>query len=85
MSPRGPVIIDWMTARHGNPHADVARTLLILHYYLYFIPTDQHVAFNSFIDRYLTRYLELQNSSLEEVKARACTHCCSTAEREFTP
>jgi aminoglycoside phosphotransferase (APT) family kinase protein len=69
MSPRGPVIIDWMTARHGNPHADVARTLLILRYYLYFIPTDQHVAFNSFIDRYLARYVKLQNSSLKEVEA----------------
>jgi Ser/Thr protein kinase RdoA (MazF antagonist) len=26
----GPVIIDWMTAGHGNPAADVARTVLML-------------------------------------------------------
>lgn len=69
MSPRGPVIIDWMTARHGNPHADVVRTLLILHYYLYVIPTDQHMVFNSFIDRYLARYIEIRDSSLGEVEA----------------
>ncbi len=27
---KGPVIIDWMTAGHGNPAADVARTVLML-------------------------------------------------------
>jgi len=26
---RGPLVIDWMTARRGNPIADVARTLLL--------------------------------------------------------
>ena len=26
----GPVILDWMTAGHGNPDADVARTVLML-------------------------------------------------------
>lgn len=26
---RGPVVIDWMTATHGNPAADVARTILL--------------------------------------------------------
>ncbi len=30
MSPRGPVIIDWSTATHGNPIADVANTSLLL-------------------------------------------------------
>jgi aminoglycoside phosphotransferase (APT) family kinase protein len=30
LSPRGPVVIDWMTAKRGNPLADVARTSLIL-------------------------------------------------------
>ncbi len=30
MSPRGPVIIDWATATHGNPIADVATTSLLL-------------------------------------------------------
>jgi aminoglycoside phosphotransferase (APT) family kinase protein len=30
ISPRGPVVIDWMTARSGSPWADVARTSLLL-------------------------------------------------------
>jgi uncharacterized protein (TIGR02172 family) len=29
LSPRGPVVIDWMTACHGNALADVARTVLL--------------------------------------------------------
>lgn len=29
MTPRGPVAIDWMTARRGHPLADVARTVLL--------------------------------------------------------
>lgn len=30
MSTRGPIIIDWNDATMGNPHADIARTLLLL-------------------------------------------------------
>jgi Ser/Thr protein kinase RdoA (MazF antagonist) len=30
LAPRGPVVIDWMTATHGNPIADVTRTVLML-------------------------------------------------------
>lgn len=30
LSPRGPVVLDWMTALRGHPLADVARTSLIL-------------------------------------------------------
>ena len=30
MSPRGPIIIDWMDAGRGNPLADVAKTSLVL-------------------------------------------------------
>jgi aminoglycoside phosphotransferase (APT) family kinase protein len=29
LSARGPIVIDWMTATHGNPAADVARTVLL--------------------------------------------------------
>jgi uncharacterized protein (TIGR02172 family) len=29
LSPRGPIVIDWMTACHGNAVADVARTVLM--------------------------------------------------------
>jgi hypothetical protein len=30
MTQHGPVIIDWMTAKHGNAMADVARTALLI-------------------------------------------------------
>jgi aminoglycoside phosphotransferase (APT) family kinase protein len=30
LTPGGPLIIDWVTAGHGNPDADVARTVLLL-------------------------------------------------------
>jgi uncharacterized protein (TIGR02172 family) len=30
ISDRGPIIIDWMTAKRGNPLADVARTALLI-------------------------------------------------------
>ena len=30
LSPRGPVVLDWASARHGNPLADVARTCVLL-------------------------------------------------------
>jgi uncharacterized protein (TIGR02172 family) len=30
LSPRGPVVLDWGSARHGNPLADVARTYVLL-------------------------------------------------------
>jgi uncharacterized protein (TIGR02172 family) len=29
MSSQGPIVIDWVDATEGNPHADVARTLLL--------------------------------------------------------
>jgi uncharacterized protein (TIGR02172 family) len=69
MSPRGPIIIDWMNASQGNPYADIARTLLISQGFQHSIPTNLQSALNSFIDRYLTRYSELREISLEEVRA----------------
>jgi aminoglycoside phosphotransferase (APT) family kinase protein len=30
LSPSGPVVIDWMTAKRGDPLADVARTMLLM-------------------------------------------------------
>ncbi len=29
LSPRGPIVLDWGSARHGNPLADVARTCVL--------------------------------------------------------
>jgi len=69
MSPRGPVIIDWMTACQGNPHADIARTLLMSQGFQFAIPPDWHAALQSFIDRYLARYREIRDISLNEIKA----------------
>jgi uncharacterized protein (TIGR02172 family) len=69
MSPRGPVILDWMTACQGDPHADIARTLLMSQGFLFAIPPDWHAALRSFIDRYLTRYREIRDISLKEVEA----------------
>lgn len=69
MSPRGPVIIDWMTARQGNLHADIARTLLILQGSLYTTPSEWHTTLKSFIDRYLSRYSEIRDISLVEIEA----------------
>ena len=83
MSPRGPVIIDWMTARQGNSHADIARTLSILQSpiaksiwqnpkqadSLDALHSNGHDVSKLFIDRYLTRYRESCYISLQEVKA----------------
>ncbi len=69
MSPRGPVILDWMTACQGNPHADIARTLLMSQGFRFAIPPDWQATLNSFIDRYLSRYREIRDISLTEVKA----------------
>ncbi len=69
MSPRGPVILDWMTACHGDPHADVARTVLMSQGFRFAIPPDWHAALHAFIDRYLARYRELRDLSLPELQA----------------
>jgi thiamine kinase-like enzyme len=69
MSPRGPVIIDWMTACQGDPHADIARTLLMSQGFQFAIPPDWHAALRSFIDRYLARYREIRDISLNGLKA----------------
>lgn len=69
MSPQKPIIIDWMSACQGNPHADIARTLLMSQGFLFAIPPDLHAALQSFIDRYLARYREIRDISLTELKA----------------
>jgi len=69
MSPRGPVIIDWMTACQGNPHADIARTLLMSQGFQFAVPPEWHGTLKSFIDRYLERYREIRDISLKELKA----------------
>jgi thiamine kinase-like enzyme len=69
----GPVVIDWMTASQGNPHADIARTLLILRSG---DPPTEHMPADEFnelreslIERYLSRYSEMSSISRSELDA----------------
>jgi len=32
MSPNGPILIDWITGCIGNPHGDIARTIILMSY-----------------------------------------------------
>jgi aminoglycoside phosphotransferase (APT) family kinase protein len=50
VTPRGPIVIDWMTATRGNPLADVARTLLLL--------TTGNPP--SLVDRFLVKFIRRQ-------------------------
>jgi hypothetical protein len=56
-------------ARHGDPHADVARTLLMSQGFKFAISPDWHAPLQLFIKRYLERYQEIRNISLTELKA----------------
>ncbi len=69
MAPRGPILLDWMTACHGDPHADVTRTVLMSQGFRFAIPPDWHAALHAFIDRYLARYREIRDLSLTELQA----------------
>lgn len=60
ISPRGPVIIDWMTAVRGHPAADVARTRLLLTigdppqggFYRLLILAMRGIYFRTYLDEY---------------------------------
>ena len=73
MSSRGPIIIDWMAAKQGNPLADVARTWLLnrLAYLKAGIPERWIIppmrAF--FHSVYLRRYLQIRPGSREQIAA----------------
>jgi Ser/Thr protein kinase RdoA (MazF antagonist) len=64
MTTRGPIVIDWMTARRGHPLADVARTLLLCStgtppnagLVRYLLPLVRRV----FLPAYCERYFELR-------------------------
>jgi aminoglycoside phosphotransferase (APT) family kinase protein len=68
LSPRGPVIIDWLDATRGNPLADVARTSILLtlgHLHVPGLMQRQaaRVALALFHALYLRRYMRLSGSS----------------------
>jgi len=73
MSSRGPIIIDWMAAKQGNPLADVARTWLLnrLGYLKAGIPerwliNPMRALFHSI---YLRRYLQIRPGSRKQITA----------------
>jgi uncharacterized protein (TIGR02172 family) len=73
VSHRGPVVIDWIDATRGNPHADIARTLLLLHQgeplQPYNIDEEQLASLRSlFIDTYLTAYTKIRTVPLERIE-----------------
>ena len=74
MSPRGPIVIDWMDATRGSPLADVARTSLLLQVGAppgMSMPV--RLLINSmrslFHQTYLRRYIQLRSVSHEQIAA----------------
>jgi aminoglycoside phosphotransferase (APT) family kinase protein len=72
LSPRGPVIIDWMTVNGGHPLADVARTSLILR--IGNPPPGLgrrlfELVRNLFHTQYLKRYMRLRQVTRDEIEA----------------
>jgi len=68
---RGPIVIDWMTAKHGNPIADVARTLMLLT-----IDTPPSIlertivkfARDAFVETYLEYYFKSRPGNRDQVE-----------------
>jgi len=72
LSPRGPVIIDWMTVNGGHPLADVARTSLILR--IGNPPPGLgrrlfELVRNLFHAQYLKRYMQLRHVTRDKIDA----------------
>ena len=72
LTARGPIIIDWMTAKRGSPMADVARALLLLT--LGTPPsTLERIIVNfvrgAFVNAYLDRYFQLRPGNRQELDA----------------
>ena len=74
MSTHGPIVIDWNDATKGNPHADIARTLLLLQQGEITQPLEidkeqiQSIR-NSFIQSYLRSYTQIQHISIEDIES----------------
>jgi aminoglycoside phosphotransferase (APT) family kinase protein len=75
MTGRGPVIIDWMTGRRGNPLADVCRTLLIFQTTALPAGSPFHLRvlakiFGNLIETiYRNRYLQIRPTSRQQIDA----------------
>jgi thiamine kinase-like enzyme len=84
MSTQGPIVIDWNDATLGNPHADIARTLLLLnpnkdlivdyltqklgHQTKYDIEQIQ-ASLNLFTDTYLKQYSQSCTISIDDIES----------------
>jgi uncharacterized protein (TIGR02172 family) len=72
ISPRGPIVIDWMTAASGSPWADVARTCLLLSVGPRAIGKQLspilHLFINLFYETYLKYYKTLRTDTQNELK-----------------
>ena len=74
ISDRGAIVLDWLTARQGDPHADVANTVMILRHAG--VPGDDPAVIeqinalrSAFLCAYQRRYLELRpDTSWEQVE-----------------
>jgi len=74
MSPRGPVVIDWIDATRGNPLADVARTSLLLTTAYLHLPSRissmaARLLIAAFRKLYLTHYLRATRTSRTQIEA----------------
>ena len=75
VSPRGPIVIDWVTATHGNPTADVARTVLLFRTAALpeGMPTVKRIMTQlfrrAFLAAYLRAYRDLRPLSDAEIEA----------------
>jgi aminoglycoside phosphotransferase (APT) family kinase protein len=89
ISPKGPVIIDWMTAVSGNPWADVARTSLLLTVGpkaagRQLIPLIRMFV-NLYYSTYLKRYLALQPGVQDQLKCWRPVVAAARLEERIEP
>jgi Ser/Thr protein kinase RdoA (MazF antagonist) len=73
LSPRGPVVLDWIDATRGHPHADVARTLILLRNgYLHVPPgplrAASRIAIALMVAAYLGRYVAATGAARGRIK-----------------
>lgn len=74
LSPKGPVVIDWLNARRGNKLLDLARTSIMIKYG--HIPPDKSFIMKAILKKirnvlykdYLKAYLKVSGTSIEEVE-----------------
>jgi aminoglycoside phosphotransferase (APT) family kinase protein len=74
LSSRGPLVIDWENAALGDPHADIARTLLLLRAGFHYAdsPTERLMRKGALVllsHLYLRRYHQLRPLDMERLRA----------------